>query len=43
MTKVSSDGKVDEFKLRKPIGQLVIGTSIKVNLQLGDWDIKPLS
>ncbi len=42
VTRVSSNGEVDEFKLRKPIGQLVVGTSIKVDLQLGDWNIKLL-
>ena len=42
VTKVTNDGEVEKFKLRKQIGQLEIGTSIKVEPQLGTWDIRPL-
>lgn len=42
VTKVSSNGEVEEFKLTKAIGELVVGTTIKVDLQVCDWDIKPL-
>ena len=42
VTKVLSNGEVKEFKLTKPIGELNVGTSIKVNQELGICSIQPL-